>query len=66
MLKRSISKFEKFYFKNEIIYFDNFAIIRVREKRQTILQNLNTAKYEKIKMNFFFNYSLSVCNLYRL
>ena len=51
MLRRSISKSEKFYFKDEIIYSDNSAIIRAREKRQAVLQNVNTAKYEKIKTN---------------
>ena len=46
-----MSKSEKFYSKNEFTYFDHSAIIRVREKRQTVLQNAKTTKYKKTKIN---------------
>ena len=50
-MRCSNSKSEKFHFKNKFIYSDNFATIRVREKRQTTLQNIKTIEYEKIKIN---------------
>ena len=46
-----MSKFEKFHSKNKFTYFDHLTIICVREKRQAILQNAKTTKYEKTKIN---------------
>ena len=46
-----MSKSEKFHSKNEFTYSDHSIIIRVREKRQAVLQNAKTAKYEKTKIN---------------
>ena len=50
-MKKSIFAFDVFHLKDFNTYSTNSTAIRVRKKRQQLLQNKNFAKYVKIKAN---------------
>ena len=50
-MKRSIFAFDVFHFKDFNTYSTNSTAIRIRKKRQQLLQNKDFAKYVKIKAN---------------
>ena len=50
-MRRSIFAFDVFHFKDSNIYSTNSTAIRIRKKRQQLLQNKDFAKYVKIKAN---------------
>ena len=50
-MKKSIFESSVFHFKNFKPFFNNSTIIRIRKKRQKLLQNKDCAKYIKAKIN---------------